>query len=239
MKIAVVTPYYKETTDKLARCVSSVENQTHPCTHIMVADGHPNAYFDQANVQHIVLPQAHGDFGDTPRCIGTMAAYSQGFDAVCWLDADNWFEPNHIATMVELMIEHGVSVVTASRNLYSPTGAFIGLCTESDGINFNDTNCYFLSRKAMPLAAQWVFKDKAASVVGDRVIFSSICKSFPARFHCRTPTVNYETYVAGHYLERGMTPHPEARIIFRMENEENFQTMLYSEFVKLSEKKDG
>lgn len=196
----------------------------------MVADGHPVELPE--DIEHIVLPVSHGDYGDTPRCIGTMAAYSQGFDAVCWLDADNWLEPKHVETMVDIVIEHGVSVVTAARNLYWPDGEFLAVCEESNGVVFNDTNCYFITRKAMPLATTWVFKDKALSVVGDRVLFERVRAEFPARFHSRTPTVNYESCVAAHYIERGLEPPKEARIIFRNGPTGSFHSMLYSEFVE-------
>ena len=56
MRIAVVTPYYKEPTDILRRCHDSVMAQTCPVTHIMVSDGHPNPEVDQWNAIHVRLP---------------------------------------------------------------------------------------------------------------------------------------------------------------------------------------
>lgn len=240
MKIAVVTPYYREPEDKLFRCLESVFRQTRPCTHIWVADGHPTDVMDGMfesypdHFQHIVLPQAHRDYGDTPRAIGTMSAFSQGFDAVCWLDADNWFEPDHVETMVESALEQGVAFLTATRNLYRPDGTFLDVCRESDGKTFCDTNCFFLTRPAMPLASHWVFKDKSLAAIGDRVIFQALKQAFPAWHHCSKPTVNYESCVAAHYLERGLTPPPDARIIFRRTETAPFESMLYTEFQKMT-----
>ena len=88
MRIAIITPYYKEPTEVLRRCHDSVKAQTYPATHFMLADGHPNPEVDNWDVVHIKLP-AHGDSCDTPRAIGALSASAQGFDAISLLDADN------------------------------------------------------------------------------------------------------------------------------------------------------
>jgi len=46
MRVAVVTPYYKEPEAWLARCLTSVREQTYPVTHLVVADGHPQPWGD-------------------------------------------------------------------------------------------------------------------------------------------------------------------------------------------------
>ena len=91
MKVAVITPYHKVPTDWLVQCLESVRSQTYTSTHILVADGIPQDVVDTYGVQHLVLPRCHGDYGDTPRAIGSISAIGQGFDAIAWLDADNWF----------------------------------------------------------------------------------------------------------------------------------------------------
>src|SRR3990172_6396080 len=96
MRVAVITPYYKAREDWLTRCHESVRAQTHPATHILVADGTPESYVDGWEAQHIVLMKNHGDFGDTPRAVGSVSAIGQGFDAIAYLDADNWYAPEHI-----------------------------------------------------------------------------------------------------------------------------------------------
>src|SRR5262245_48591144 len=166
MRVAVVTAYYQEPLGILQRCVDSVRAQGHPCTHILVADGHARPELDEWPVQHVKLPVSHRDIGDTPRLIGCVSAYSQGFDALCWLDADNWLEPAHVALCVALAQEQGVSVVTSARMLRRPDGSALGVCTESDGETFNDTNCYFLTREAMGSSVVWVFKQSER--IGDR-----------------------------------------------------------------------
>ena len=41
MKYAVITPYYKEPTEKLWRCHASVKAQTIPAAHVMVSSEVP------------------------------------------------------------------------------------------------------------------------------------------------------------------------------------------------------
>ena len=53
MRVAVITPYYKEPEAWLARCLTSVREQSYPVTHFVVADGHPQAWVDEAGVRHL------------------------------------------------------------------------------------------------------------------------------------------------------------------------------------------
>jgi hypothetical protein len=90
LKVAVVTPYYKESDDILRQCHESVLRQSYPCMHILVADGHPKAlFYGHPKTMHVTLPQANGDQGNTPRTVGGILAEAYGFDAVAYLDADN------------------------------------------------------------------------------------------------------------------------------------------------------
>lgn len=92
LRVAVVTPYFKESPATLQRCLTSVRAQTYPqVVHYMVADGFPqNALLTQwPGVRHIQLPNGHANFGCTPRGVGAQCALADGFDVVCFLDADN------------------------------------------------------------------------------------------------------------------------------------------------------
>ena len=74
MKLAVVTPYHKESAEILLRCHESILNQTISCTHILVSDGHPLPEVDRWEARHIKLPYAHGDYGDMAKSVGAMEA---------------------------------------------------------------------------------------------------------------------------------------------------------------------
>ena len=96
MRVAVITPYHAEPDAYLEACHASVASQSFGCTHFMVSDGRPAPRVDGFDCQHIRLPRAHADYGCTPRGIGSISAIGQGFDAICYLDADNWVTDDHV-----------------------------------------------------------------------------------------------------------------------------------------------
>ena len=233
MKVAIITPYYKESSEILARCHKSILDQTHSDTsHIFVADGFPNDIVDSFNVVHLKLPN-HNDYGDTPRALGGFSAVSLGYDAICFLDADNWLEPDHVATMVKKYYDTGSQVITATRNLYRIDGSKMGVCNESDGVNFNDTNCYFLSKPAFGAIAAWVLKDKKDGIIGDRIFWNTVQRMNLTRSHCMMPTVNYTTTLAFHYEVFGETPPSDSKVIARLEGEDSSRMFSYEDFCKL------
>src|SRR5436189_944226 len=99
-RIVVITPYYKEPLAMLRECHESVLRQNPRPHHMMIADGFPRPEIDEWDVGHVRLPIAHGDNGNTPRSVGSVLARVQRFDFVAYLDADNWYHPQHVETLV-------------------------------------------------------------------------------------------------------------------------------------------
>jgi glycosyltransferase involved in cell wall biosynthesis len=212
MRVAVITPYYKEPIETLRACHESVAAQTYgDITHFMVADGFPQAEVDSWPVRHLKLPWNHGDYGDTPRAMAAMSANSQRFDAIAFLDADNWYDPEHIETLAGVQAATGAHVVTGTRRLIRPDGSVLGVCTQSDGVDFCDMNCFLFTRKAFGAIGAWAFKDPSASIVDDYVLWSIVKGSSLIRAHSSEPTVNYRTMWALTYIEHGEEPPPGAR----------------------------
>jgi hypothetical protein len=201
MKVAVVTPYYGETEAMLRRCHESVLAQTHPCTHFMVADGRPQDCVDGFAVSHIRLPKSHADCGDTPRVIGSMSAISQRFEAIAYLDGDNWYLPDHIATMVALQQRTGAAVCTATRDLYRLDGSFMATCRTSDGEQHADMNTLFLTRPAFRLIPLWAFLAPDEHVLDDRIFWLAVKRRRLSRAHETRPTVCYLATHAGFYRD--------------------------------------
>lgn len=213
MKVAVITPYYKEDLNVLAKCHKSVVNQTYKdVTHFMVADGHPRDYVADWECEHIVIPNC-GDVGDTPRAIGYAVAAARGFDAVCFLDADCWLEPDHLSTLVDVMRHSDRAVVTCPRNLYHLDGTFMAVDTESDGKEFNDTNCYLIHRNAFMLVLAWITKPNGEGLIGDRYFWGEVVRSEVPMARSLKPTVNYTTTFAFHYKQLGLPVPDHAKII--------------------------
>src|SRR5688572_19646925 len=137
MRIAVVTAYCHEPIDVILRCHKSVSDQDLPATHFLVSDGHPIEEIDSWNVVHVRLPFC-GDYGDTPRAVGAALAAAAHHEAVAFLDADNWFETEHLRTLMSLQERTKAAVVTATRFLRRHDGSLLGVCNQSDGHAFND-----------------------------------------------------------------------------------------------------
>jgi hypothetical protein len=224
MRIAVITPYYREALATVHRCHGSVLAQTVSCDHFLIADGYPRSEIASWRAIHLTLPP-HADYGNTPRLIGSASADSLGYDAIALLDADNWFEPIHLETLLALQLRSGASVVTCARRLIDATDlSVLGVCRESDGETFNDTNCYLLTRPAFALFRAWTMTDPRRGIVGegrvlaDRVFWHEIKRSRLPRVHSSAPTVNYTASWAANYRQFGKEPPSNAKVVVASEN---------------------
>jgi len=223
MKVAVITPYFNTPMEWLHQCHMSVKAQTYPCTHFIIADGKPIDIIDSWAAQHIKLPFNHGDYGDTPRGVGSVTAIGQRFDAIAYLDADNWYYPDHIASMVKLQRKTGAGVVSSTRNLHRLDGTLLGKCFEVDGERFVDNNCYFIARPAFQIVSLWwmmeiLFGGKEGTGLGkeihsidDRVIWAEVKRLKLSRVHSGRATVAYRTAFRNHYLYFGEEPPADAK----------------------------
>lgn len=219
LKVAIVTPYFKEPAATLARCIDSVRNQrpsneVGEIAHIVVADGHPQHWLDDLNVRHLKLDRSHGDYGNTPRSIGAQLAASEGYDAVAFLDADNWFDPDHVASCAAVLLgtSEPIDYVVARRRLVRDDGSQLPVVA-ADNATFAhvDTSCYFLSWSAFHTLAHWSVMPKPLSLVGDRMYRRALQAAglqFAAVDH---PTVNYLCTWSAFFEAIGETPPPYAK----------------------------
>lgn len=212
MKVGIITPYYREAQDVLRTCHESVQAQTHACEHFMIADGFPRPEVSNWEVQHIVLARSHGDGGNTPRAIGSLSAINQGFDAIAYLDADNWYYPNHVAEMIELHRQTGAAICTATRTVHRQDGSLLFVDRlDSDGRRHVDASCYFFTKRAFRLAPIWATMPGELGPVGDRAIWSVIqALGLPCAHHSE-PTVAFRTQYQEHYRHVGEEPPPESK----------------------------
>lgn len=219
LKVAVVTPYYKEPAVVLRRCMESVQAQSHPLVaHYMVADGvpQPEVMAEWPQVRHITLPNAHANFGSTPRGIGALCALADGFDVVCFLDADNLFVPDHVTSLVQVYEQARVAgkpldAVFASRYLFLPGHEHLRLVPpgEGKGSAFVDTSCMSLSRSAGFLWGAWCQLPRSLAPMCDRAMCKLMQDHKLRVAWTQQHTVLYEANWKGAYLLAGLTP-PES-----------------------------
>jgi hypothetical protein len=191
----------------LRTCHQSVVAQTHPCEHFMVADGFPQAEMGSWEIQHLILSKAHSDLGNTPRAIGSLSAMNQGFDAVCFLDADNFYQPNHVEAMVKLHQEKQVAICVASRTINRLDGSvMLPNGRKGDGTEHVDTSCLFFTRGAFRLLPIWAMMPVELGVCGDQVMWIVIQKLNISRAVNPEPTVAFRTQYDFDYVAAGEKP---------------------------------
>lgn len=213
MKIAVVTPYYREADDVLRTCLDSVRAQTHtPCRHFLVSDGFPNPLVEGYDLTHIRLPNAHGDNGNLGRCVGAFTAMSEGYDGIAFLDADNWFRPDHIARLAALHARTGAAICTTGRSIHALDGSLLmAVDRESDGVGFADTSCLCVFRPAFDLIPLWGLMPREAGPICDRLMWEAVIMRGISRAHDPEPSMAFRSQYRNHYTYVGKTPPAEAK----------------------------
>jgi glycosyltransferase involved in cell wall biosynthesis len=193
MKVAVVTPTIGAKT--LSKCIQSVEAQTYEnLTHYIFLDGeeeHGDKIWNQlqgaSKVKTIRLQENIGK-GWYGHRVYAACGYLVNADLICYLDEDNWFEPNHVEKLVE-RIKKGVDWAYSLRKIHDKEGSFV--CEdncESLGqwpIYFNkdayhiDTSSFMVKADiARKLGGAWYGQWGA-----DRQFFNALKQYFP-NFSC-------------------------------------------------------
>ena len=206
-RIFVVTPYYKESLEVLRRCHASVMTQQIEArlTHIMIADGHPHPEIDGWEVQHVKLPKAHGDNGNTPRAIGTVLAETNGAEFIAFLDADNWFYPDHLSRTLEAMQQTGASVGCSWRDYFGPDGQQIPVIEQDEmELRHVDTSCIVLSSAAFGVNRLWSNMPRILTLWCDRVFMTGIRHQRHLQCYTRRKTVAFTTIYTRHFEDLGL-----------------------------------
>lgn len=213
MKVAVITPYYKESDALLLRCIRSVSAQTHgDIRHYFVADGFPRPGLTGGveNLLAIDLPVAHADYGCTPRGVGAMCALNEGADIVCFLDADNHYEPHHVASLVnvyEQAIRQGTALdaVFSYRHCFLPGHEHLRLEDPEDLARTHvDTSCVSFARSAAFMWSLWGLIPRSWTPICDRVIFDFAKLNQLKAAWTGLHTVLYESNWRRHYQLAGL-----------------------------------
>jgi hypothetical protein len=169
----------------------------------MIADGEPLDWVGNFCCKHIVLTHSLNDCGDTPRAIGSLKAIEQGYDAIAYLDSDNWYEPNHISSLLDLQAKTSAAVCTSKRRIHHLDGRPMAICLGSDGEQFCDTSCLMLLRPAFDLTSVWASILPGEHGIDDRIMWHAVKRGGYRRTHSDLPTVCYRATHAGFYVYTG------------------------------------
>lgn len=211
-RIAIVTPYCQEPPPTLERNLKSVRSQGSGCEHILVADGNPQPWLDDAVAAHIRLPRRSGDFGDTPRAVGAAFACSRDYDAVALLDADCYLLPDAVSTLWETAVERNVSLVVGRRRLVDLQGAVLDVPEEPVSSHI-DTNCYFFMRAGFATLLKWALIPPPFHIWGDRVVRMAVQDAQLPYAVTTRETVVYESRWLAHYALARRRPPADAQVI--------------------------
>lgn len=200
-RVAVVTPYYKEPLETLRQCHESVRAGRHiEVVHYMVADGHAKPEIDAWPVKHVRLPEAHGDNGNTPRSVGSALADAAGFDFIAYLDADNWYRPGHIDSLVETFETTGAAVSCSKRTYHRLDGSELEVTETHEDLGYHvDTSCLLLHRQAFGDCRIWHRMPRPLSPLCDRVFYRALRHKRYSIAHSGERTVAFSTQYKGHY----------------------------------------
>jgi len=213
VKIAIITPYYKEPIEYLKKCHESVLAQEVTADHFFVSDGHPVRELLDWNIKHVSLPNAHSDNGNTPRGIGGALAISEGYDFISYLDADNWFHPNHLSSLVDLYEKTHSTVCASFRTIHALDGDELVGVQDGDEINLThiDTSCYLIHSNAFGLNEIWLKMPKILSPMCDRIFFRGVLHHKHRIASTRMKTLAFRSQYVTHYRLANKEPPVNAK----------------------------
>jgi len=128
--VTVITPTIGS--PKLKDAIESVTNQTYKCKHLIVCDG--PEYFDKVYplavvgaIQFCVTPENTGKGSQGFYGHRIYAAYPHlvNSDYILFLDEDNWYEPNHVETLIEIIEKKNLDFSYSLRKIFDPEKKYL------------------------------------------------------------------------------------------------------------------
>ncbi len=130
--VVVITPTVGSS--KLKDAAESVMKQTYNnLIHLFVVDGSDKhtafleniPHLDPTKAQSIVLPFNTGAKGLNGQRIYASIPHLVDADYVFFLDEDNWYEPDHVSTLVETIEKNNLDWAHSLRKIYTPDKKYI------------------------------------------------------------------------------------------------------------------
>jgi hypothetical protein len=136
-----------------------------------------------------------------------MIAFALGFDAVAYLDADNWYADSHIRTQLNVQHEHGSSVICSWRIISLPDGTILERPDPEDIKKSHvDTSCFLVTREASFLAALWAQMPQKLGPICDRIFLGAALEAEPHLTWTHKRTVFFESNYKHHHRMANKIP---------------------------------
>jgi len=191
-RTVVVTP--TTGTRFLSKCIDSVQKQKLiGVVHLIIVDGPDHAeevykiiepFKNKVPLHIVVLPFPAGANSWLGHRIYASMAMLLDYDYIAYLDEDNFYEPDHLELMHDLLIKDKLDWTFSLRKIIDTEGNFLALDNcESVGnmshtvLEWNDflvdTSCYFLTPTvAQAMAPYWMHRARTGGIEADR----SVCR---------------------------------------------------------------
>mgnify|MGYP003336708050 CR=1 FL=1 len=128
--VTVITPTIGS--EKLLDAIFSVKKQTYKCNHLLVVDG--PEYWDRVvdmcgsdGCEIVQTPENTGKTGGNFYGHRIYAAYPHliNSDYILFLDEDNWYEPDHVETLIKVIEQKGLDFSYSLRKIYDSNGNYL------------------------------------------------------------------------------------------------------------------
>ena len=202
--VTVITPTTGAVYQRQA--IESVKNQTYDnIQHLVVVDGQPKGRVIAREYPHIDLidlPYPTGlDRFNGHRIYGASVYLAKG-DLVCFLDEDNYFDPNHIESLVKVM-EKPNDWAFSLRKIVDKDNNYVcnddceslGKWESCIGDFFVDVGCFFLPKlTAIQLSPIWYRKAREPGVPEVDRMLTHVLRNNNLKFDTNGEyTLNYRT----------------------------------------------
>jgi hypothetical protein len=206
--VSVITP--TRGTAQLRRAIESVQAQTYPrIEHLIVADGPvedvparlalPEAPRHLCHLIQLPYRTGAGRFNGH-RIYGAMGYLANG-RYVCLLDEDNWFEPDHVASLMALVECQDLQWAYALRNIVDAEGRLVARddCESlgrwpvwhNPSAHLVDMNCYLLRRDLLVKFSPIFYRRAYEGPAPDALICRLLLDNAPRLDTSGAYTVNY------------------------------------------------
>ncbi len=206
-KVVVLTP--STGNPYLLRAIESVIKQDYRnILHLVIVDGpefkrnthHITSKFDSEHCKVVTLPFNTGANGMNGHRIYASFPLLINSEFIFFLDEDNWWDTDHVSSLINLLGKDGVDWAYSMRKIYTYNEEYVAddNC-ESIGPyspysfkvknwpNYIDTNCYAFKRNTIVQTAHHWYHPLRA----DRYFFGKLLEKFPNYASSKRYTVNY------------------------------------------------
>jgi len=123
----------------------------------------------------------------------------QNIDAIAFLDADNWYYPDHLRSLTTLAASTQLEAVASARMLHRLDGTPMMKCPTVDGNAYVDTSCMIVFRPAFRHLIAWVLQGQDTAAETDQFLWRLLRDSGARMAFVDRPTVAYRTRHQVHY----------------------------------------